>query len=212
MADALEKSKSVSLKKLNANRLEVLKSWVGKARSLEKEEDQIRQSLPDHAKAILAPKRIALWTHLLREYNYPDQGVVDELIGGVRLTGPVPRSAVFEHSFKPALLTEGELQKGAPASRAALIHSVRSSGDAFIDAEVYRKTQEEVRAGWIRGPMELNSLPKHAIVSRRFGLKQGSGDSVKVRLIDDFSCSMVNQTTQVETTPQLHTLDVIAAP
>ena len=141
MADALEKSKSVSLKKLNANRLEVLKSWVGKARSLEKEEDQIRQSLPDHAKAILAPKRIALWTHLLREYNYPDQGVVDELIGGVRLTGPVPRSAVFEHSFKPALLTEGELQKGAPASRAALIHSVRSSGDAFIDAEVYRKTQ-----------------------------------------------------------------------
>ncbi|CAK8987291.1 unnamed protein product, partial [Durusdinium trenchii] len=141
----------------------------------EAEEDQIRQSLPDHAKAILAPKRIALWTHLLREYNYPDQGVVDELIGGVRLTGPVPRSAVFEHSFKPALLTEGELQKGAPASRAALIHSVRSSGDAFIDAEVYRKTQEEVR------------------------------------LIDDFSCSMVNQTTQVETTPQLHTLDVIAA-
>lgn len=32
-----------------------------------------------------------------------------------------------------------------------------------------------------------------------------------MRLIDDFSASSVNQTTQVNTTPKLHTLDVVAA-
>lgn len=48
-------------------------------------------------------------------------------------------------------------------------------------------------------------------MSRRFGLLQGSGDGRKVRLIDDFSASLVNQTTQVSTTPKLHTMDVVAA-
>ena len=48
-------------------------------------------------------------------------------------------------------------------------------------------------------------------MSRRFGIKQSSGDSMKVRLIDDFSASCVNDTVQVESASKLHTLDVVAA-
>ena len=49
------------------------------------------------------------------------------------------------------------------------------------------------------------------MVSRRFGIKQGSGEKLKVRLIDDFSASGVNSTVQVDSNAKLHTLDVVAA-
>ena len=54
-------------------------------------------------------------------------------------------------------------------------------------------------------------LPDDAVVSRRFGINQSSGDGMKVRLIDDFSGSGVNDTVQVESAVKLHTLDVAAA-
>ena len=168
---------------------------------------ELHEKLAPHARKILAPKRILLWKALLQKYEYPDLGVVDEVCQGTKLTGPIAPVPVFERAFKPASLTEEELRLGAKASRDATVHSVRSSGDEFVDSEVYRKTCEERNAGWIRGPFALEDLPPDAIVSRRFGLKQGE----KVRLIDDLSGSGVNQTTQAETTPALHTLDVVAA-
>ena len=207
LAEAVEKTVRCSSKSLNADRLKVLKEWVVLARSLLAEDKDIHSKMSPHAQQILAPKRIALWKALLVKYDYPDLGVVDELCSGTKLTGPIPPVPMFERVFKPASLTEGELKIGAKAAREAVAHSVKGSGDDFVDFEVYRKTCEERTSGWLRGPYRLDTLPQHAVVSRRFGLKQGP----KVRLIDDFSGSCVNLTTQAETTPSLHTLDVVAA-
>ncbi|CAK9023217.1 Uncharacterized protein SCF082_LOCUS16122 [Durusdinium trenchii] len=207
LAEAVEKTVRCSSKSLNADRLKVLKEWVILARSLLAEDRDIHSKISPHAQRILAPKRIALWKALLVKYGYPDLGVVDELCVGTKLTGPIPPVPMFERVFKPASLTEGELKIGAKAAREAVVHSVKGSGDDFVDFEVYRKTCEERSSGWLRGPYRLDTLPQHAVVSRRFGLKQGP----KVRLIDDFSGSCVNLTTQAETTPSLHTLDVVAA-
>ena len=49
------------------------------------------------------------------------------------------------------------------------------------------------------------------MISRRFGIRQSSGEGSKIRLIDDFSASGVNDTVQVESASKLHTLDVAAA-
>ena len=69
----------------------------------------------------------------------------------------------------------------------------------------------ELRCGWLDGPIEPCELPEAAVVSRRFGIKQVSGEKTKVRLIDDFSASSVNATVQVDSAAKLHTLDVAAA-
>ena len=108
-------------------------------------------------------------------------------------------------------MTPAELAASAPSSRAATLASVRSSGDPTIDRKVFDKSMEEVNCGWLSGPVPLNELQEDAIISRRFGIKQSSGDKVKIRLIDDFSLSGVNSTVQVETAPKLHTLDVVGA-
>ena len=117
--------------------------------------------MPEHVSHILAPKRVCLWKSLLLEYNYPDMGVVDELCSGTKLTGDIPLVPHFDRSFKPALVTEEELKEGARPSRESTIQGARSSGDDFVDKEVYRKTLEERSAGWLRGPVNPRQLPQH---------------------------------------------------
>lgn len=148
---------------------------------------------------------------MLEHYGYPDVEVFDEVTSGIHLAGPAPAVPSFEPCFKPAKVSTEELARSASASRVALLATVRSSGDAEIDATVYEKTVEELSCGWLAGPFEISSLPEEAVVSRRFGIRQGSGESSKIRLIDDFSASGVNDTVQVENATKLHTLDIAAA-
>ena len=66
-----------------------------------------------------------------------------------------------------------------------------------------KKTWEECNAGWLEGPIPLSELESSALVSRRFGVVQGS----KVRVID----GGVNGTVQVAETPRPHATDKVAA-
>eukprot|EP00435_Cladocopium_sp_Y103_P066069 s1270_g28.t1 len=134
-----------------------------------------------------------------------------EVVAGIELAGAAPYVDCFDPSFKPAKMTVGELGVGARAARVALFASVRSSGDADLDTEVLAKTLAELECGWLEGPFDPADLPPNAVVSRRFGIKQVSGEVCKVRLIDDFTASGVNATVQVETSNKLHTLDVAAS-
>lgn len=72
---------------------------------------------------------------------------------------------------------------------------------------VYDKTLEEVSSGWAVGPLKLEDMPEHCVLSRRFGLRQPN----KIRLIDDLSGSFVNSSVQSEESPKPHTTDVVAA-
>ena len=195
---------------LAKHRLDTLKYWLNRGRALAQSEEALHASLHQSVRDILAPKRLLLWKEMLTHYGYPDMAVFEEVISGISLSGPVPVVQWFEPSFKPAQITEKELALSARASRIALLASVRSSGDDEVDKEVYSKTLDEVKCGWLEGPIPASSLDDHAVVSRRFGIRQSSGDSSKIRLIDDFTASNVNQTVQVTNAPKLHTLDVVA--
>ena len=192
-------------------RLGELKRWLGRAKELSAEESKLHSTLPDPVKGILAPKRLLLWKELMTHYGYPDCCVFDEVVTGFELSGTAEYVPCFESCFKPAKITESELESTALAGRKALLASIRSSGDDYIDSEVFAKTQAEVECGWLEGPYEPSDLPANAVVSRRFGIQQGSGEKLKVRLIDDFSASGVNSTVQVDSNAKLHTLDVVAA-
>ena len=200
-----------SARQVAEHRLGVLKHWLARARELSNKEAQLHTTLPEAMRGILAPKRLLLWREMLLHYGYPDSEVFGEVIEGVCLSGKAPHVASFEPCFKPAKITEAELASTARSARVGMLASIRSSGDDFIDSEVFSKTQEELACGWLDGPFEASELPEDAVVSRRFGIKQGSGEKLKVRLIDDFSASGVNSTVQVDSCSKLHTLDVVAA-
>ena len=192
-------------------RVEALKFWLARARALNEAEKSLHESLHPALRDILAPKRLLLWKEMMEYYGYPDCDVFNEVVEGVGLSGTAPYVPSFDSSFKPAKITENELASSARAGRISLLSSIRSSGDSFIDSEVFAKTLEELDCGWIEGPIDPSSLPDDAVINRRFGIKQTSGDRVKVRLIDDFSASGVNSTVQIDSSTKLHTLDIAAA-
>ena len=200
-----------SVHEVAQHRLSTLKFWLARGKALAAAEKDLHDSLHPSIKSILAPKRLLLWKEMLAFYNYPDPAVFDEVVSGVCLSGTAPSVPFFEPSFKPARITEGELASSARASRVALLASVRSSGDLEIDTEVYNKTLDEVACGWLEGPLDLGMLGDDAVVSRRFGIRQTSGEATTIRLIDGFTASNVNQTVQVDNAPKLHTLDIVAA-
>eukprot|EP00438_Fugacium_kawagutii_P022858 Skav220542 [mRNA] locus=scaffold1683:146141:148012:- [translate_table: standard] len=196
---------------LAKRRLATLGKWLGYARDCQPSESDLHNDLPPDLSRILKPKRLLVWKAMLEHYEYPDIGVFDEVLSGTTLTGLSPHVPCFEQSFKPAKITENELEQFAASSREAILWSTRSSGDEVIDSEVYTKTLAEVDSGWLTGPIPLGDLPHNSVINRRFGIKQTSGDVVKVRLLDDFSASGVNSSVQVSSMPKLHTLDIVAA-
>ena len=211
LKEAVDMICSCSTKQIMDFRLKALKHWLSRAKALGRDEEVLHASLPAGLQDILAPKRLLLWKEMLVHHGYPDVDVFEEVVSGIDIAGPACFVPSFEAGFKPAKITESELAMAARSARVGMISSVRSSGDDFIDREVFAKTMEELSCGWLEGPFSVDELPDSAVISRRFGIKQGSGDKLKVRLIDDFSASGVNSTVQVECSAKLHTLDVAAA-
>ena len=61
-------------------------------------------------------------------------------------------------------------------------------------------------AGGSGGPVDPTTLPSNAILTRRFGIWQTSGDQRKCRPIDNYRESLVNLTTSANETITIHQL------
>ena len=207
LQDAVKTNLSLSSAELAELRAQWFRKWVQRAQALTVQEADFKRSLAPHLQHILRPKRLLLLKEIIDAEGYPDKGVFEELSFGTELTGCVPCTGVFDPVFKPALITTEELVEQAESSNKAIFRSVRSSGDAEVDAIVFQKTLEERDAGWLRGPVPFHELDKGCVLSRRFGLKQPN----KVRLIDDLSKSSINSTVQTPESPRPHSTDVVAS-
>ena len=188
-------------------RAKFFKKWTARALELQSQEMDLKRTMPEHLKSILEPKRILLWKEMLMDAGYQDLDVIDEMVHGTCLTGVIPSTGIFSTAFKPAETTVAMLMESSSSKRLSAYYSTRTSGDIEVDRVVYSKTMDEVQSGWARGPIPLSALPTGAVVSRRFGLKQGE----KVRLIDDLTGSGINQTVQASESPKPHTTDVVAS-
>ena len=169
------------------------------------EEDKLKSSLPKYARDIVLPKSIALWREILKDLEYPDLDVVDEMLGGVELTGQTPCTNVFPAAFKPAKHTVADLEANAKSEQKRILESIKSQG--HLDAPLEEKVDEEVELGWLSKPVNLEDVPCTASISRRFAIEQGD----KIRLIDDLSDSGVNGAAQTTESPKPQSLDVVAA-
>eukprot|EP00439_Symbiodinium_sp_Y106_P070426 s3057_g12.t1 len=97
-----------------------------------------------------------------------------------------------------ASLSVDDVRIATPANQRAIWEATKSCRDLDVAAEVYRLTLEERDRGWLTGPFALGDVPATAVVTRRFGVKQGmttsSSEAVaKIRPIDDFTESLANR-------------------
>ena len=189
------------------HRAEFFKYWNRRAVELEPDEAALRASMDPVVSEAVKDKKLVLFKEMLEFYKYPDMGVVEEMVMGATLTGEVPITGMLPTKFGPALITEQDLRMQSLLRRPLIEADHKGSGDLEVDAEVWKQTLEECERGWLSGPLEAADVPQDAPVSKRFGLRQKH----KIRLIDDFSESAVNQSVTVSESPTLHTVDVACA-
>ena len=207
LADTVRHTLDVGQLAIAKERLLFFKHWNRRAKELEPEEDHLKQSMDPLVADAVRSKRILLFEEMLRHYSYPDLGVVDELKSGVDLVGDVPATSMLPFKFTPSIVSVESLGTQSAMRRESILAEASGSGDTQIDLEVWEKTLEECKLGWLKGPVPLSDVPADAPISRRFGLKQKH----KVRMIDDFTESSVNQAVTVFESPTLHTVDVASA-
>ena len=165
--------------------------YVVAAKDLETENQDILNRMPVEMRKVMQSKRLAVMRRILEDHGYPDTRIVDDMASGFDLVGEAPTSSgVLPQKFTPANLHVDELSAGALMAREACILSTKSSGCRDTDLALWRKTLEECDKGWLIGPLDVSSLDKDVVVSRRFPLQQGA----KIRPIDDYSMSSVNAT------------------
>ena len=186
--------------------------WLGKyiqaARDLSGDEKLLMDSLPLEKRRILDCKRIKLPEKMIRDEDYPDKTLPQDIANGFSLVGHAPSSSgVLPSKIEPATLAVSELEEHAVMGRAAVRYSTVSSGDMDLDKELWLKTMGEVDKGWLVGPLKWDDLPKESVVSKRFPLMQGN----KLRPIDDYSRSQVNSAISIYDQVTTDGVDVVAA-
>ena len=187
------------------HRAKWLKKWTSRALALAAEEKELHSRLPSHRKKILEGKRLLVLREMLVDEKYPDPSLVDDIESGFDLVGTCGESGALPPDFQPATISQEELLASSGRGNKAIIHSTKSSGSELIDAELWAKTKEEVDKGWLSGPHK--DFPTAGRVSRRFAVVQ----SQKVRPVDNYSESQVNDAVTITNRCTVDGVDTIAA-
>ena len=211
LQEVIQKHASESPASLGQFRTAALRHWASRARELSQEETDYKSGLPPHCQQVLSSKKLCLFKELLSECGHGDTTLVDEASQGFRLSGAIPDSHIFKAKRTTASMSTTELKATSVKMREYILETCRSSGDPELDASTFRATQDEHERGWIWGPVDPATLPSNAILTRRFGIWQTSGDQRKCRPIDNYRESLVNLTTSANETITIHSSDTIAA-
>ena len=172
---------------------------------LKAQEEKLREGIPPQRKAILKGKRLALLGEILEAEGYSDILLPKHILGGFDLVGVCGESPAMPDDFQPATLSVEDLASNSWRSNKAIIHSTKSSGCPLVDSELWHKTCEEEKKGWLT---RLEGLPgDNGRVSRRFGIVQGN----QVRPIDNYSESQVNDAATITNKCTVDGVDTIAA-
>ena len=186
--------------------------WFGKylrlAEELKLEDDTLLSNMRPEMRTVLRTKRISLLKRIIQDEGYVDLTLAEDIATGFNLVGEIPGAGGrLPPKFVPATLAVSELTANAARARRAIQFGKLTSGDDHMDAELYKKIQDEVSRGWLMGPIPWEELEPYATVSKRFGIQQGA----KLRPIDDFSMSSVNATVSSKDQATADNVDTICA-
>ena len=207
LGKAIAANAKLSVSDLIKRRIDFFGHWTTRAKALANDERKLHQSLPMHRREILKGKRLLLMKEMLTELGYRDAALVDDLISGFCLVGQTPEAETLPSTFQPALLSEEDLLRECQDANVAILHSTKSTGDRELDNELWSRSQEEVAKGWLAKVDNLQEALANGRISRRFPLRQGG----KVRCIDNYSESQVNDSITITSKVTVDGPDTVAA-
>lgn len=175
------------------------------AAKLQKNEENLHATMPEHLRPVLQRKKILLMKELLISSGFKDVSICDQIITGFNTTGRCSESGMLERKLVPATIDVSDLKKLSSVARRAVLHQNRISSDVSIDKAVWDITKQEVDDKWLSGPITEQELserfPDGWLLVPRFGIQQGS----KIRAIDD--CKLPGLNRALSTTEKLRIQD-----
>ena len=201
-----------------ANPSSVLAQWEEALGAL-REWDVRCRPLTDRWRARLPPGHPSAHMHLAliqffcKQLEYPDVSLADDLARGMPLVGSTPAVGVFQERQRPAATTVDAWRGGLADRNAAMVQRVVRSSDTELSRLVWDKTLQEAEKGWVTTPVPLTEhVAQNLPLSPRFGIWEQHGNGPKkVRVIDDFKASKVNDLLALADTCVPETLDVFLA-
>ena len=162
--------------------------------------------MPPHVLKLVGNKRLALWKEILRDCNYPDTSLIDNIASGFKLSGWMPRSNVFKTRTKRPSMSMDTLKGLAKALNASTYKSMLVRQEPDIETATWSETEEEVNKGWVWFD-ETEGGEGLTFVGKSFGIRQSN----KIRVIDDCSCCGLNWTVGLHEKFQLQSIDILAS-
>ena len=115
-------------------RIEVLKRWTAKAKSLLSDDRRLKDHLEAGVSSVLASKKILLLQFLADQVGWPDTEIVTLMQSGFDLVGNAAPSGVLDVELKPAEITADKLLEDRKFMKPALLGKVRSS---VVDEDLF---------------------------------------------------------------------------
>ena len=190
LAHAVHRYCSLTPAQLNEIRVNVLKSLLQRAQELKLQEHELHLGLEPHARDVLKGKRLLLLKEMLTSMNFGDCNLVSDIMQGFRITGWLPDTKLRPTKVVIPTLTAEDLWSARTENNQRMWSLCRSSGNPELDHALWLQTLKECKAGWATLNIGLCNPPNNYVLSRRFAVQQQD----KVRPIDDFSISQVNNT------------------
>lgn len=175
-------------------RKEFFDHYTQMAENLQSDESAIHSSLDPQHERILKDKRLLLFKQMCQDAMVEDDGLLELMVSGVKLTGQAEPSGQFETEVKPPALSNVQLMKSSKWTKHRVLAASRTTGNKpdEVQSQIWSGALEEVERGWLSGPYSeaqlADMLGPLYVVSRRFGLQQTD----KIRPIDDLSESLIN--------------------
>ena len=192
-------------------RQKALEYYAKRAVELQEEEEKLHAQLPANRRVLVEDKRVLLLAEMCRDAGVHDDGLADLQLSGAPLTGISGATGLFSPvEQQPPAMDDTQLMKSSRWSRKMVAAKDSGVADVRLEEEVWNITMDEVKRGWLQGPLTEPQVRKELgplyVVSPRFGLRQ----SDKTRPIGDMSISLVNSSFSASYLLELDGVDGVA--
>lgn len=150
-------------------RADFLKKWTTRCSELRETEHDLHSTLEPHVAHVFKGKRLKLFKEILAHLSYPDSSLVEDLQGGFKLTGWLPKSGVFPQTMKKPDRTVDSALRAAKGLNKSILKQVEQA-DVEIAKEVWDLTKTELDRGWVF--LDEDCDPSKFLFGKRFGLRQ----------------------------------------
>ena len=135
--------------------------WEARATVLEREEDELAESLHPDIRRWSRMKRPLLLREILKDTGFPSADLMFQMMTeGFPMFGEFPVTNVFPEREHAATLTVDDALRTAKWARPAAAAKRKATWDPQVEAELRKATKEELKLGECRGPFTAQQMDR----------------------------------------------------